>query len=387
MHLSVYHSYLFSLLREVSGTASNRDSASRNEAKMDREGWQNLYSISAKHGVLAFALEALPKTELFSQLELNFPKEGVLSLKYGLLETETYYPPFDLLTKWEIETNELKDNYNRQIEILSELSVFFEDVDIKPLILNSIAIGHLYTDPSLRYYSDLDIYFGENYFKASKVLDKKGITVEKIDDNYSRFIYRGLKVRIYRELFFQQFSGRVKTKTERKIGKQLRLLLADGCETVEIQGQKFLIPNKEFILLYYLRYMTLHFTEYGLYLRHLLDLNAILNSSGDIDHQRLTKILKKAHLYKLFCSFVLVCREYLGLKDNFTINEDKTLANKVFQDMFFNKYRKIEKQKLKKMGGFRRYLLNLSYFFSVKWKYDKIKLGLFYKTIPKKLFP
>lgn len=387
MHLSVCYSYLFSLLREVSGEASNRDSVSRKEVKMEREGWQNLYSVSVKHGVLALVSDALPKADSFSQLELDFPKEGSLLLKYGLLDTETHYPPFDLLTKWEIETNEYKNNYYRQIEILSELLALFDDSDIKPLIMNSIAIGHLYSDPSLRHYSDLDIYFGDNFLKAAKVLDKKGITVEKVDENYSKFIYRGLKVRVYKELLFQQFTGRIKTKTDRKVSKQLKNLLAGGCETVEIRGREFTIPNKEFTLLYYIRYMTLHFTEYGLYLRHFLDLEAILNSSGDIDHQRLAKNLKKAHLYKLFCSFVLICREYLGLKDNFTITEDNALADKVIQDMFFNKFRRIEKQKLKKMGGLRRYILNLSYFFSVKWKYDKIKLGLFYKSIPKKLFP
>lgn len=387
MYLSVHHSYLLSLLRESAGIASNRDSVKRKEVKMDREGWKNLYSVSAKHGVLALALDALPKAESFAQLELNFPKEGSLSLKYGLLDTETYYPPFDLLTKWEIETNESKDNYQRQIEILKELMQLFVESEIKPVILNSIAIGHLYPDPSLRHYSDLDIYFGVNYSKAVKILDKKGITVEEIDESYSKFIFRGLKIRIHNEFHFSQFTGRVKSKTDRKVNKQLKTLLTEGCESIEIQGAEFTIPNREFNLLYYIRYMTLHFTEYGLYLRHLLDLIAILNNAGNINHQRLIKNLKKGHLYKLFCSFVYICRENLGLKDNFSILEDKSLADKVTADMFFNKFRKIEKQKLKKMGGLRRYFLNLSYFFSVKWKYDKIKLGLFYKTIPKKLFP
>ncbi len=387
MYLSVDKSYLFSLLRGCFVNVVPGDNVEREIIKMNREGWQNLYSVSAKHGVLALALESLPKAESFGQPELNFNSERDLSLKYGLLDTETNYPPFDLLTKWEIEVNDLKDNYYRQIEVLDGLTAIFEDSEITPVILNSIAMGHLYPNPSLRHYSDLDIYLGDSFNRAIKVLDKKGITVEVVNRSYSHFVFRGLKVRIHSDFLFCQFSGRVKSKTDKRVNKQLKKLLKEGTEMVEMEGKRFCVPNREFTLLYYIRYMTLHFTEFGLYLRHLVDLSFILDRIEHINHDRLSENLKKSHLNKLFSSFVLICRDYFGLKNNFSIIEDKMLSDKVVYDMFFNKYRKIEKQKLKKMGKLRIYILNLSYFFSVKWKYDKIKLGLFYKTIPKKLFP
>jgi hypothetical protein len=387
MHLSVDKSYLFSLLRGCFDGVVTGDSVKQKTVKMDRAGWHNLYSVSAKHGVLALALESIPNAESFGQPELNFNSERDLSLKYGLLDTETNHPPFDLLTKWEIEVNDLKDNYYRQIEVLAGLTAIFEDSEITPVILNSIAIGHLYPNPSLRHYSDLDIYLGESFDRAIKILDKKGITVEVVNSSYSHFVFRGLKVRIHSEFLFYQFSGRLITKTDKKVNKQLKKLLKEGTEIVEADGNKFCVPNREFTLLYYIRYMTLHFTEFGLYLRNLVDLSFILAGIEHINHDRLSENLKKSHLYKLFSSFVLICRDNFGLKNKFSIIEDKMLSDKVVYDMFFNKYRKIEKQKLKKMGKLRRYILNLSYFFSVKWKYDKIKLGLFYKTIPKKLFP
>jgi hypothetical protein len=67
------------------------------------------------------------------------------------------------------------------------------------------------------------------------------------------------------------------------------------------------------------------------------------------------------------------------------IKEDKKLTERILNDIFFNKYRITERQKLKRMGSFGRYTLRLSYLFSSKWKYDHIQRGLYLRMLPYKL--
>jgi len=398
MQLSAYHYYLLSLLKDYIQNEKSVSKAESNEIKMDREGWQNLYSLSSKHGVTSMALQMLQVSENASQLELLFIPESNLEanedalnessllMKYGLIDIKTNTPPADLFAKWKIDTQESEKIYFKEVEVLKELLDFLKENDIEVLVINGIVSGQMYNHPSHRHYGDIDILIGDDYNKTIKLIGKMGINVDVINQNYSTFKYRGVTVRNHKHLLFYQFRHRLFTKQDRKIEKQLDKLLVLGSDTVIMSDLVVKTPNPEFMMLYYVRHLVLHFLEYGIFLRHLCDFTLFIETNRDyIDFVKMEKIFKKSHMFKLFSSFVSICKTHLGLNLDMDIKEDKKLTERILNDIFFNKYRITERQKLKRMGSFGRYTLRLSYLFSSKWKYDHIQRGLYLRMLPYKL--
>ncbi len=213
-----------------------------------------------------------------------------------------------------------------------------------------------------------------------------GINVEEVTPYYSTFKFRGLSVRNHKYFLFNQFRHRLFTKQDKKIDKQLIKFLDNGCDTVSIGDLEVKTPNPEFMLLYLTRHLVLHFLEYGIFLRHLCDITLLIDRNRDsIDFVKMEKIFKKYHILNLFTSFISICNKHLGLNLDLNLKEDKKLTDRVLNDMFFNKYRLIDKINFKKMGAFERYTLRIRYLFSSKWKYDHIQKGLYLRMLPYKL--
>ncbi len=398
MYLTTYHYSLLSLLREYLQSCKTSYKTSSNEIKLDREGWQYLYSLSAKHGVAPMILEMLNISEKASQLELEFAIENnseanserlidkSLSINYELIDIETNIPSSDLLIKWKSDTKESENIYDKNLEVLKELLAFFKVNDIEALVINGVVSGQMFRHPSHRQYGDIDIYLGADYNRGNKLIAKLGINVDVVNSNYSTFKFRGVNVRNHRCFLFNQFRHRIITKQDKKIDKQLVKYLEKGYDTINIGNFELKTPNPEFMLLYLTRHLVLHFLEYGIYLRHLSDLTLFIEKYKDsIDFAKMEKIFKKNHILKLFSSFISICKTDLGLELDLSLKEDRRLTKKIINDMFFNKYRVFEKSKQKSMRSFGRYFLRMSYLFSSKWKYDHIQRGLYLRMLPYKL--
>jgi hypothetical protein len=67
----------------------------------------------------------------------------------------------------------------------------------------------------------------------------------------------------------------------------------------------------------------------------------------------------------------------------FSIDQEQvaTLANRVLEDTFYNKYRSIDKKEIETMWVPRRKLLGVKQLFRSKWKYDLMEKGLFFKSL------
>jgi hypothetical protein len=398
MHLTTYHYSLLSLLKEYLQSEKTSFTAPLREIKMDRGGWQNLYNLASKHGVSSMALEMLQISEKADQLELEFipenkpeadyelTNENPNSVKYGLIDIDTNMPPTDLLAKWRIDAEESEKIYNKEVEILKELLAFFKINEIEVLVINGVVSGQMFKHPSHRQYGDIDIFLGSDYNKGNKLLYKLGINVEEVNSNYSTFKFRGVTVRNHKCFLFNQFRHRLFTKQDKKFDKQLVKFLENGCDTIFIGDLEVKTPNPEFMLLYLTRHLVLHFLEYGIFLRHLCDITILIERNRDsIDFAKMEKIFKKNHILNLFSSFISICNEHLGLSLDLNLKEDKELTNRVLNDIFFNRYRLIDKSNFKKMGAFGRYTLRITYLFSSKWKYDQIQRGLYLRMLLYKL--
>lgn len=398
MYLTTYHYSLLSLLREYLQSEKSELTIARKEIKFGREGWQNLYNLSSKHGVASMVFEMLNISERASQLELEFIPENnskvnsdninndTLLVKYGLIDIETNIPPADLLTKWKIDTQNSEDIYKKDVDIIKELLAFFRINDIDALIINGVGFGQMFVHPSHRHYGDVDIFLGSEYTRGNKLLGKLGMNIEVVNQNYSTFKFRGVTVRNHKCFYFHQFRHRIFTKQDKRVDKQLMKFLESGYDTVSVDDIEVKTPNPEFMLLYLTRHLVLHFLEYGIYLRHLCDINLLIERNRDsIDFAKMEKIFKKCHILKLFTSFISICKTHLGLNLDLNLKEDKDLTQRILNDMFFNKYRLIDKGKFKKMRALGRYFFRISYLFSSKWKYDHIQRGLFLRMLPYKL--
>jgi hypothetical protein len=388
MNLNKCHSDLIALLSNSILSSEPSTTAKVSNVNSLREGWQEIYSQSTKQGVHNLIFKTLPKEEQSDQLELNFsPESDTPSLvKYGVLNIATVAPPYDICRKWEQDIEENKVMFNKQKVVICELVKYLKEKDIKILLLSSIAISRLYPDPSARFCGDVDLYLFKDYDIGIKLIERLGITVDRVNSGFCRFIFRGVNIRFHKSFLFSQFRNRPYTKLDKRISKELISMLKE--EYISVKGDDGVlidVPGPNFMALYIIRYTVLHFLEYGLFLRHLCDLILFFQRNSDrIDFIKLEKILREYKQYKLFCSIIEICKVYLGFKPDFATKEYPRLTKRVLEDIFLNRYRVTERKKIKNMHRAGRYLLDIKYLLSSGWKYRAIDPLLYMKVLPYK---
>ncbi|MDP3453292.1 MAG: nucleotidyltransferase family protein [Bacteroidales bacterium] len=389
MNLNKCHSDLIALLSNSIANICLSNTQEGLNVNSLREGWQEIYSQSAKQGIHNLIFTTLPKVEQSDQLELNFSSESDTPslVKYGVLNIATVAPPYDICRKWEQDLEDNKVVFSKQREVISELIKYLKEKDIRTLLLSSIAISRFYPDPSARFCGDIDLYLFKNYDSGIKLIERLGITVDRVNSGFCRFIFRGVNIRFHKSFLFSQFRNRPYTRSDKRISKELISLLKE--DSISVKGDDGVlidVPGPNFMALYIIRYTVLHFLEYGLFLRHLCDLILFFQENSErIDFVKLKKILREYKQYKLFCSIIEICKVYLGFKPDFATKDHPRLTKRVLEDIFLNRYRVTDRKKIKNMHRAGRYLLDIKYLLSSGWKYRAIDPLLYMKVLPYKL--
>lgn len=365
---------------------------------LDRNGWHKLYSDSTTQGVIAMLFKAVNREKRASQLELNFGEENrdestdsvesadSVKIKYGLVDTRTTTPPYDMLCKWESDYLHYAKIYEKQKEILSEIVTYLKGLGCEPILLNGVNYGRYYMNPAARYYGDIDLFLGNDFDNAIKALNNLGLNVKKINRFMARATLRGVCIRVHKRLMFSQFINRLYSKSDYTASKILGEMLTEERREIEVNTVTVTIPSLEFEALYMIKYCMHHFLEYGLYMRHLCDITLFFETNRDLlDHKQLENKLKRLKLYRVYCTFIASCVANLGMDHPGYNGTIKKYSQKLTMDIFFNRYRLTSREKIRTMTGLGRYLLKIRYFNDSRWKYSLIDRKIYYRLLVYKL--
>jgi len=353
MNFSPEQNTLFSLLK-TSLCFSNREAFSVIPEDID---WDSLINLAARQGVLCVARDGLVQMPGISR---------------------------ELHIRWELSVQKLEARNKRQRAVIKELVALFRENCIEMLLLKGIGLSELYPIPNHRECGDIDIFLFGDYEKGNKVIEELRIEVEKDGSKHSKFFFKGVPVENHKTFLNVEY-----TQADKNLEKHLnKVLLEQGFDTITIEDIPVRIPTPDFTAIFLSRHDITHFVASGLVLRHFCDLALFFEkNSARINFANFEKVMREYGQYKLLCSFLAIGQMHLGLPKEslpeFSIDQQlvATLANRVLEDTFYNKYKSIDKKEIETMWVPRRKLLGVKQLFRSKWKYDLMEKGLFFKSL------
>ena len=354
MDFSHEQNTLLSLIKTSLCFHNNRESFLDIPEDLD---WNSLVNLAARQGVLCVARDGLVQMEGLSR---------------------------ELLIRWELSVQKLEARNKRQRAVIKELVALFRENGIEMLLLKGIGLSELYPKSNHRECGDIDIFLFGDYEKGNKVIEELGIEVEKDGSKHSKFYYKGVPVENHKTFLNVEY-----TQTDKNLEKHLHKVLREqGFDTIMIGDTQVRIPTPDFTSIFLSRHDITHFVASGLVLRHFCDLALFFERNrARIDSANFEKVMRENGQYNLICSFLAIGHKYLGMPKEsfpeFSIDQQQvaTLANRVLEDTFYNKYRSIDKKEIETMWVPRRKLLGVKQLFRSKWKYDLMENGLFFKSL------
>jgi len=354
MNFSPEQNILFSLIKTSLCFHNNREAFLDIPKGLD---WTCIINLAARQGVLCVA------------------RDGLVQMP-GLSK--------ELLIRWELSVQKMEERDKKQRAVINELVALFRENGIEILLLKGIGLSELYPNSNHRECGDIDIFLFGNYEKGNKVIEELGLEVEKDGSKHSKFYYKGVPVENHKTFLNLEY-----TQTDKNLEKHLHKILCEqGFDTIMIDDAQVRIPTPDFTAIFLSRHDITHFLASGLVLRHFCDLALFFERNrARIDFTNFEKVMKEEGQYNLICSLLVIGQMYLGLPKEslpeFSIDgkQVETLANRVLEDTFCNKYRSVDKKEFEKIWVPRRKLLGVRQFFLSKWKYDSIENGLFFKSL------
>lgn len=239
--------------------------------------WKTVIDLSCDQGVAPFCVDGLQMYyDAFPAMELSLDTPELEMLKY----------------EWFGQSLSTEMQYDTQWRAAQKLATIFADEGIKTIALKGFVISECYPVPSHRYSCDFDCYLSD-YEAGNKLMESRGIQVNRFHYKHSSFNFKGMSVENHHYVTAWRGSARWK-----KFELLLQSLLAD--DSLEPIGETCLLrPCPLFNALFFIRHANLHFlVEGGITLRYVCDWGMFLKKyRSELDWEK----------------FLAICEEY-GLK-------------------------------------------------------------------------
>ena len=204
-----------------------------------------------------------------------------------------------------VKVDDIQIHYDKAIDVLSLFEEKLSSFGINMMVLKGLGLASLYPHPRNRSFSDIDVYYYDDYDKVKTLLlDKFKIKLkDRVYDHHSSFIYDGIMLENHYD-----FIDTHAYASHKKFEELLKKLAKEEKETKlnfkDSKGRDFLVnaPGAMLNLLFNLNHLGSHFAGEVISIRHLLDWYFIWKTSIDkVDVNEFYSILSKFHKLK-FCN-------------------------------------------------------------------------------------
>ncbi len=277
----------------------------------DQTNWGEVLNLTSMHGVAAIALDGIQRC-----IDENIPINIALQTKL----------------EWIGITAQQDSEYKRQEKVIASLAKFYQQHDIRMMVLKGWGLSLNYPIPSHRPCSDLDIYQFGDQKKADKLVEKElGINVDNGHHHHTVFVYQGVTVENHYD-FLNVYSHRS--------SQVIETILKDICgvekEVTTIQGQDVYNPSADFNALFVLRHMASEFAATGMNLRQILDWGLFVKNYHTAVHwSSFLSVVKNQNMHYFLDAINYICYTYLGFKkDIFMGCGNEEYGERVLADLF-----------------------------------------------------
>lgn len=214
--------------------------------------WRKLVDSSFAQGVPAIAVDGLQNLyEAQSGLTLDIDNPELEALKY----------------EWFGAVMSAEGDYERHQSAIVEFLKLCKQQDVKVLLLKGYGLSLNYPIPAHRPCGDIDIYlFGYAEFVSQLVEKHWKVPVNRSNPHHYVFSHHGVTFENHITLLDVE-RHRNHFSDEQVFQK----LIAEGCDEIEVGGEKCFVPSVKLNSVYLLRHMAHHFAVEKITLRHILD--------------------------------------------------------------------------------------------------------------------
>jgi len=214
------------------------------------EDWMALFKFCAKQGIMGYVLDGIIRLG-----DTTCPKDVHKKMVSNTISTEV--------------------RFENTLKTAGKLSSFFAQNGIRMVVLKGFSFASFFPTPFRRASTDLDCFLFDDYEKGNRLVEEKGIKIDRSHYKHSNFKINGLLVENHR--FCTPVRGNKKTKA---LEKRLQGLLNEESLT-PIMGTDMLCPGPMFNALFYTSHARSHFILEGIALRHILDWAMLRRSLPD----------------------------------------------------------------------------------------------------------
>lgn len=335
------------LLELLKGALSGKLSESAFRLPLTDEEWNAVRSLAIKQGVYSIA---------FDGVEL-LPPELQPSKKIAL--------------EWAVNVKLQEERYNYQCQKVKELKEWFEQHNLKMMVMKGLDLASFYPIPSHREWGDCDIWLFGHKEEGDRLAEEE--LGEKVTENglHSKFYFDGMPVEnhahfadinsadsviegIYAD--FKHIDERISSMAEREDNT---LILNDGTELC--------VPTPTFSFIFFSCHMIRHFSVDSVF-RHLLDWACFLKTNGDnYDKEFVRKTFGGLHVALPLEVFTRLAIRLFDLSENCDPNVNVAHYNKRLEDKVleqtFNRLLSIPRPQ----SRFLRVFWRAAYFFHDYW--------------------
>lgn len=236
---------------------------------------------------------------------------------------KAFFPPREILLKWVVRINYIESSNSTMNACIEEQVVFFDKINVKPILLKGQGIARYYPNPKHRVCGDIDWFFASD--KESKLVENKlkanNIKIHSDTTASTNYLWRKCLVENHTKLF-DVFNPIARYKLE-NIRKQLPAV--NGCIDGGIVYNS-LPPNLN--ILQVNLHILKHLLSFGIGLRQFCD-SAILYAHLDGKYNKDWLYAKYNELGIINWTHVLhdLLVNYIGLPEKnlpFSIKDDSS---------------------------------------------------------------
>ena len=255
-------------------------------------------------------------------------KQGIIGILYQGVKKmpEAQLPPDQILMKWYMQTEKIKNANTRLNEAVIQIASKFEKDGFTNCILKGQGNAQMYPIPELRTPGDVDIWPLGKREKIFKYVRKDFPKTEML---YHHLEYPILKDVMTEVHFFPMFLNN--PLYNRRFQKWVSAVAKEQCENYVVLPQgRFSKPTDSFNVIYQLAHIRHHFFDEGVGLRQMMDYYYLLKSNGIMaKREELCGQLKKMGLYDFAGAVMYAMKEVFGLEEAFWLTPPREQVGKM----------------------------------------------------------
>ena len=260
-------------------------------------------------------------------------KQGVQGLCFDALQLlpAELRPDKKILLEWLGQVAFLERLYEKHKLAIDALSLFYQQHDIKMMMLKGYGLSLYWPKPKHRPVGDLDIYLGEKWHLADQMVSEKlGIKIDDGHEHHTCFCFQGTSVENHYD-----FVNTKANKSSRDLEAVFKKLAVFDMPMTLDRGVVYL-PSPTLNAIFLIRHLGQHFAGAEATLRQLLDWAFFMqHESENVDWNLVYSTLRKVGGYRLFHQINAICVDYLGFSESSfpKIERDNALERRIIEDI------------------------------------------------------